>query len=129
MSFCRQDGGEPDKNRGMEGRIVHGYTPASNRGPLVLLHVHNKLFEHVNTCTGSVLNDRFVITAAHCACFNRELRPGYVDPKQFLIMEALFLDTFAVVFTTLLHASTMSQMIPDIHGYSQIFPVSEGMSF
>ena len=28
-----------------------------------------------------------------------------------------------------MHASTMSQTIPDIHGYSQIFPVSEGMLF
>ena len=45
------------------------------------------------------------------------------------INQALFLSTFSVVFRTLLHASTMSQTIPDIHGYSQIFPVSEGMSF
>ena len=43
--------------------------------------------------------------------------------------QALFLSTFSVVFRTLLHASTMSQTIPDIHGSSQIFPVSEGMSF
>ena len=40
----------------------------------------------------------------------------------------LFSDTL-LVFSALLHASTMSQTIPDIHGYSQIFPVSEGMSF
>ena len=32
-------------------------------------------------------------------------------------------------FRTLLHALTMSQTIPDIRGYSQIFPVSEGTSF
>ena len=37
----------------------------------------------------------------------------------------LFFDTFSVVFRALLHASTMLQTIPDIHGYSQIFPVSE----
>ena len=43
--------------------------------------------------------------------------------------QALFLGTFSVVFRALLHASTMSQMIPDIHSYLQIFPVSEGMSF
>ena len=47
----------------------------------------------------------------------------------FTVSQALFLSTFSVVFRTLLHASTMSQTIPDIHGYSQIFPVSEGMSF
>ena len=45
------------------------------------------------------------------------------------LQQALFLSTFSVVFRTLLHASTMSQTIPDIHGSSQIFPVSEGMSF
>ena len=45
------------------------------------------------------------------------------------IFQALFLSTFSVVFRTLLHASTMSQTIPDIHGSSQIFPVSERMSF
>ena len=43
--------------------------------------------------------------------------------------QALFLDAFLVGLRTLLHASTMSQRIPDIHGYSQIFPVSEGMPF
>ena len=32
--------------------------------------------------------------------------------------QALFLSIFSVVFFS------MSQMIPDIHGYSQIFPVS-----
>ena len=36
---------------------------------------------------------------------------------------------FRWFFSTLLHASTMSQTIPDIHGSSQIFPVLEGMSF
>ena len=46
-----------------------------------------------------------------------------------ILMQALFLDMFSVVFRTLLHASTMSQGVPDIHGSSQIFPVSEGMSF
>ena len=40
-----------------------------------------------------------------------------------------FWTLFPVVFRTLLHASTMSQTIQDIHGSSQIFPVSEGMSF
>ena len=45
------------------------------------------------------------------------------------INQALFLSTISVVFRTLLHASTMSQTIPDIHSSSQIFPVSEGMSF
>ena len=45
------------------------------------------------------------------------------------LLQGFFLDTFSVVFRTLLHASTMSQTIPDIHGYSQIFAVSEGMSF
>ena len=44
------------------------------------------------------------------------------------VKQALFLDTFSVVFRTLLHASTMSHMISDIHGYWQIFPLSEGMS-
>ena len=44
--------------------------------------------------------------------------------------QAVFLDAFfSVVFRTLLHASTMSQTIPVIHSYSQIFPVAEGMSF
>ena len=50
--------------------------------------------------------------------------------KRFGIQgQALFLDTFSGDFMTLLHTSTMSQMIPDIHGYSRVFPVSEGMSF
>ena len=35
----------------------------------------------------------------------------------------------SVVFRTVIHSSTMSQTIPDIQGYSQIFPLSEGMSF
>ena len=46
-----------------------------------------------------------------------------------IYIQALFLSTFSVAFRTLLHASTMSQTIPDIHSSSQIFPVSEGMSF
>ena len=49
------------------------------------------------------------------------------DKKEICFSQALFLDDFTVVFRTLLQASTMSQTIPDIHGYSQIFPVSEGM--
>ena len=41
-----------------------------------------------------------------------------------LMMQALFLDAVSVVYRTLLHALTMSQTIPDIQCYSQIFPVS-----
>ena len=37
--------------------------------------------------------------------------------------------SFRCFFRTLVYASTMSQMIPDIYGYSQIFQVAEGMSF
>ena len=47
----------------------------------------------------------------------------------FIPSQALFLDTLWVVFRIMLHASTMSQTIADIHGSSQIFPMSEGMSF
>ena len=36
---------------------------------------------------------------------------------------------FGHFFVALLHASRMSQTIPDIRGYSQIFPVSEGILF
>ena len=57
-----------------------------------------------------------------------EVRAGR-EPPRGPLTQALFLDTFSVVFRTLLHTLTMSQTIPDINGYSQIFPVSEGMSF
>ena len=43
--------------------------------------------------------------------------------------QALLLGTFLLVFRTLLQTSTMSQTIPDIHSYSKIFTVSEGISF
>ena len=49
--------------------------------------------------------------------------------KEEEVHQALFLGIFSVFFRTLFHALTMSQTIPDIHGSSQIFPVSEGMSF
>ena len=51
---------------------------------------------------------------------------AFVDLQVF---KALFLDAFSVVFRTLLHVSTMSQAIVDIHSYSQIFSVMKGMSF
>ena len=52
-----------------------------------------------------------------------------VDLLAAPLAQALFLDAILAVYGTTLHASTVSQTIPDIHGSSQIFPASEGMSF
>ena len=77
------------------------------------------LTEHKVTCNHT--HSRLHI-AATTHCYNTR-------SKRMNWIQALFLGTFSVVFRTLLHGSTMSQTIPDIHGSSQIFPVSEGMSF
>ena len=44
-------------------------------------------------------------------------------------VQGLFLCTFLIIIWQLLHTSTMSQTITDIHGSSQIFRVSELVSF